>query len=97
MKSPKKNDLTLENIGKLIDQKLVPIDRKIVGIYGELDGIKQQITDVDIRLNTKIDSLHKEMTEGFDTLFDAVTATNTEIDKNILPRLKRLENKVFAC
>ena len=103
MKSLKKA-LTFENMERLFNQRLVPIsiqivslNTKVVGIYGELDSIKQQILDSSNNLEAKIETHRKETKDGFDTLFEAVTNLNDDVDKDIKPRLKRLENKVFAC
>ena len=83
MKSAK-NDLTLKNIAKVIDevfdrkfdQKFAPVNSqltslntKVVGIYGELDDIKQQAAETN--LDVKI--LRKEVKEGFDTVFEGIT------------------------
>lgn len=103
MKSSK-NDLTLANIAKLIDQKfdekfdrkldqkLTPINdqlkymnSKIVGIYGEIDGLKKQLGD-----------FQDETKENFNTVFNGLTSLGETIDKNLEPRIKHLENKVFS-
>ncbi len=72
--------LTLKNIGGLIDQKL---DQKLIPIFGEFDGLKQQISDVNDNLESKIAAHRKETEEGFDTVFDGLANLGTAVDKNI--------------
>lgn len=112
MKSAKssKSDLTLANIAKLIDEKLDKkldekfkyTNSKIIGIYGELDGIKQQLVPLD-GIDTKVDSLgskleefREETQQNFNTVFDGLTGLGETIDKNLEPRVKKLETRVFA-
>ncbi|MBI4099520.1 hypothetical protein HY440_00780 [Candidatus Microgenomates bacterium] len=88
MKS-KVSPVTMENISRMMDQKL---DQKLLPIFGELDGIKQQI----VTLDYKVDNLEKKMDAGFNTVFDGLENLGKIIDKDHGPRLKRLEAKVFA-
>ncbi len=92
MKSSK-NNLTLENVKKLFNEEF---DRKLVPVFGELDGLKQQISDVNNGLEMKIDTLRREMKEGFDNVYDGLEILGKDIDHNLEPRIKHLENKVFA-
>ena len=93
MKKPVKNPkLTLQAIGDLVDRKLVPV-------LGELDGLKQQINSLDNKIDSvdaKIEAHRKETKEGFDTVFDGLDNLGRAIDHNIEPRLKKLESRVFA-
>ena len=112
-----KNDLTLDNIGKLIDRKLAPVitalggtngeirslNTKVVGIYGELDGLKQQISGVEDNLGARIDSVdtklevfRKETGKNFSGVYDGLEGLAETLDRSLEPRVKRLENKVFA-
>lgn len=97
---PKAVPVTLVAIAKLLDKKLGlrfaqnnkaifsrfdSLEGKTLGIYGELDGIKQQI-----------EAHRHETKEGFDTVFDGLESLGRVIDKDHEPRIKRLETKVFA-
>ena len=107
MKSSK-NKITLTDIAKLItlldhkfDEKFKYTNSKIVGIYGELDGVKQQLSSLD-GIGTKVDSLDSKLEEfreetqqNFNTVFNGLTNLGETIDKNLEPRIKHLENKVF--
>ena len=76
MKSAKNNALTLENIRKIVGDEF---DRKLVPVFGELDAIKQDVSET--KIDVKI--LRKDVKDGFDTLFEAVTNLNDDVDKDI--------------
>jgi len=60
----KNDDLTLENIGRLIDEKLdVKLVRNNVLIFADINNAVE-------RLENKIDNLHKEMNQRFDVVGD---------------------------
>ncbi len=97
-----KNDLTAignlfdkkfdEKFDRKLDQKLTPINdqlkymnSKIVGVYGEIDGLKKQLGD-----------FQEETQQNFNTVFNGLTNLGETIDKNLEPRIKHLENKVFS-
>lgn len=88
--------VTLKAISNLIDEKLVFTNTKIIGIYGELDGIKQQIVGLDFKLNLKIDKLDKKVDDGFNAVFDGLEELGKNTDRNLEPRIKRLKTKLFA-
>lgn len=98
MKS-KVQPVTLENIGKLIDQKLGPVNHelhslntKVVGIYGELDDIKQQITQVDSEI-----AVHREETKkGFDEVYDGIRQVMGDLDESNDQKVDKLRKEVEA-
>ena len=99
MKS-KNTPVTLQAIGDLIDekldQKLKFTNTKIIGIYGELDGLKQQILIVNNNLEAKVEAHRKETEDGFNAVFDGLEELGRNIDRNLEPRIRRLETKAFA-
>jgi len=93
-----KNDVTLENIGKLIDQKLgrkldeklTPINgelkslnTKVVGIYGELDSLKQQMVESDAK-----------MEKGFNNVIDIVQDVIGAVEESCEKRVSKLRTEI---
>lgn len=62
--------VTIENISNLIDRKLVPV-------LGELDGIQKKISAVDGKvdtLNSKLEAHRQETKAGFEGVYDGLSA-----------------------
>lgn len=96
MKS-KNTPVTLPAIGELIDQKLVPV-------FNELGALKQQISDVDNNLgtkinfvNTKLEEFRKETKTNFVGVYDGMSSLANTLDQDLEPRIKNLETRqLFA-
>lgn len=97
----KNNDLTLENIGKLIDQHL---EKRLAENNNSL------IAKMDkgfSKLEIQIGDLKQEMAKGFDGVADGIQNIMDDLDKgadkkvkilqaNLEPRVEKLEKHVFA-
>ena len=93
-KSTKTSKVTLQAIGDLIEQKLDQrlkyTDAKIVGIYGEIDGVKKEVKE----FRFEFEEFRQETQQNFNTVFDGLSNLGNTVDKNMEPRLKRVEQKL---
>lgn len=74
--------VTLKSLAKLINEKFDGVDKKFIGIYGELDEIKEQIR-----------THRNETQEGFNGVYDGISQLAGAIDHDLEPRIKHLEDQ----
>lgn len=91
--------VTIENFGKLMDQKLSSVldslngvNKKITGIYGELDLIKQQIAQV----GGEIAVHRKETKKGFDEVYDGIQNVMGALDESSDKKVEKLRKEFEA-
>jgi len=79
--------LTLENIEKLLDEKLTPIKEEITSIKGEITQIKDVTEN---RIYKELKETRQEMKEGFAHIDDVTNAIVLDYNDHE-DRIKRLE------
>ncbi len=83
--------LTLANIGKLMDKKLLPIQRQLTNLLGETTYTR-----------TYVERLRSEVNQGFDRVderFDKVEDQIKSLDQRMIvqsERIRKVEKPIFT-
>jgi len=90
------NDITLDQIGELIDRKLKPVSEKLEDLDLKIEAVNAKVDNVGQNLNKKIDNVASQLNERIDQLqkdvIDTVMVPLIDVNDDHDKRIKTIED-----